>query len=372
MSFTPSITSPADPAAARKKGLTRFEASLIDDIVAFQHTAYPHRRRDWIEPRWRWMFLDSARRLGVEPMVWLYHDGTQVLAHQGGIPVRLKVDAQERLTGWFVETMALESARGRTVGPSVIMKATEELPFNLSLGQTAPMRELQYRLGWKKVADLQTAQLLLNPFIVLRQKMKWPVASLAAAIFQIRSAASRARRPSLIDFEVTEIDKFGAAHDGLWDRVQQELGCAVVRDAAYLNWKYRDQPGQDFHRLELRRNGESVAVVIMSFHEPNDIYRYRRAFLVDLVAPLDDATILDSAIELARQHAVRNSADSLICYHIHHHLNAALQRSGYIMRDPTRSLLVRTTAADDGVSASVLNAANWYVMMGDSDIDRPW
>lgn len=358
----------------RKKGLARFEPTLVDDVVFFQRTAYPHRRKDWIEPRWRWMYLDSADRLRVEPMVWLYHDGERVVAHQGGIPVRLKIDTQEITTGWFVETMALESARGRTVGPAVIMKAAEDLPFNISLGQTPAMRELQYRLGWVKVADLQTAQLLLNPSGVLRDKLKIaPAAFAAGAAFRGWSAMRRlASRASLAGFEVAEVDRFGSGHDRLWERVQRDLMCAVVRDASYLNWKYVGQPGQAFHRLELRRDGEPVAVVVLSIAEPQGEYRYRRGFLVEILAPLSDRQILQAALEAVRGHAVQHGCDAIVCHHIDKRLTTALSSAGYLRREPTRFLLVRPGSSTPDIRDRVLDGNNWFVTMGDSDIDRPW
>jgi len=368
------MTSETAPVTAtRAKGLMRYEPSLVDEIVAFQQATYPHRRTDWIEPRWRWMYLASAQRLGVEPQVWVYHDGQQVIAHQGGIPVRLKAENHLVTTGWFVETMAREPARGRTVGPAVIMKAAEDLPFNISLGQTPAMRELQYRLGWQKVADLRTAQLLIHPTAVFADKLRIPLAARAAgAALRIRSAFRHIGRNPLIGFEVVEIERFGAMHDGLWEQVARDVTCAVVRDASYLNWKYVEQPGQSFHRLELRRAGAPAAIVVLFFAEPDALYHYRRAFLVELVAPLGDEKTLRAALEAARRFATRSGADALVCHHIGHRLTIALRQSGYLMRPSTRYLLVRPGSAEASLRDAVLEEDHWFVTMGDSDIDRPW
>src|SRR2546422_180295 len=108
------------------RGLLGYEPSLEDEILEFQKVAYPARRQDWIAPRWRWMFLASAERLGVSPMVWLYRNASGIVAHQGAIPIRLKIGKAERVTGWFVETMALPSVRGKAIGPMLVKKALED------------------------------------------------------------------------------------------------------------------------------------------------------------------------------------------------------------------------------------------------------
>ncbi len=65
-------------------------------------------------------------------------------------------------TGWLVDTMVLDRIARRPSGSRLMVQAHEEQPFSLSLGQTAEMREIQLRLGWKQVAPLQIAQLVVN------------------------------------------------------------------------------------------------------------------------------------------------------------------------------------------------------------------
>ena len=56
-------------------------------------------------------------------MVWLYRAKAGIVGQQGAIAVRLKVDQEEFTTGWFVETMVLESHRGKAMGPMLVRKA---------------------------------------------------------------------------------------------------------------------------------------------------------------------------------------------------------------------------------------------------------
>jgi hypothetical protein len=357
------------------KGLIGYHLALAQEIFDFQRLAYPTRRADWIAPRWRWMFLASAERLGVPPMIWLYRNATGVVAHQGAIPVKLQVGRQEYITGWFVETMALESVRGKTIGPMLIKKALEDVPFNLSLGQTAQMRTIQLAMGWQQVAPLETYALALKPRRILAAKIRpWLLRDIAAfglAALQLSKHTVGHRRlhwrPA-----VAEIARFDSTHDALWEAVKHEYHCAVVRDASYLNWKYVEQPGQDFLRLEIRQESKVVAIAVVLVVEPGAVYPYRRGFLVDMVVPLSDREVVWAVLEAVRRVCQQRDVDLLTCYLISRQLQPTMTAFGFVPKKPSRFLLVATSGVSAEVHRAIVSPEQWFITFGDSDIDRPW
>ena len=368
------IAPAASPAVVAPEGDTRpegYSARIEPEVFEFQMRAWPARRRDWIAPRWRWMFVESARRLGIAPQVWLRRDGGSIVGHNGAIPVQVKVGDGERLSAWLVDTMVLEEYRSQAVGARLMVEAHEDLPFALSLGQTEQMRAIQLRLGWEQVAPLQTAQLLIRPERVLKGKL--PGAAAFAAGLGLRAgSAMRDVWRHRFEGDVREVSRFGAEHDALWERMAGDLTCAVRRDASYMNWKYVDQPGQDFLRLEVSNGHGLSGSVICMFREPDEAYKYRRAFIVDLVAPLSDDRAMDGLLQAAVSAASERGADALHCLHINPRLTSALRRGGFRMRQPSRFLLVRPGPIEGRDRDALLNANGWYVTQGDSDIDRPW
>jgi len=283
----------------------------------------------------------------------------------------VKVGCEVRDSGWLVDTMVLEAYRSKAVGPRIMVQAHEDLPFALSLGQTAEMREVQLRLGWRRVAPLETAQLLIRPENVLKGKLPWP-AAVAAGLGLRASSAVRDLLRERTRSEVREVSRFDERHDRLWASVSESMTCTVVRDASYLNWKYVEQPGQTFVRLEIVEAGEVKAVAVLSFVDADDVYQYRRAFLVDLVAPLGDDARLAQLLEAATTAAAERGADALVCLHIGAPLTRALRRHGFRLREPERYLLVDPGGLEPAASDTVLAADSWFVTHGDSDIDRPW
>jgi hypothetical protein len=171
---------------------------------------------------------------------------------------------------------------------------------------------------------------------------------------------------------VHEVKRFDARHDRLWSESCHDIPCAVVRDSSYLNWKYVDQPGQDFLRLELVEGDKVCGVIVLMFRPPDEVYHYYRAFLVDLVAPLSDEALMRQLVWRALHAAADRGADSLICLHTGDRMTHALRKCGFILREPGRYLLVNPGLLDEEARRIVLAAENWYVTQGDSDIDRPW
>jgi acyl carrier protein len=360
---------PPAPAARALDGMSGYRKDDDAEIFAFQQLAWPHRSSELIEPRWRWLFADSAARLGAEPQVWLYRDEGALVGHMAAIPVRLKIGGGVHDTAWLADTMVLEPYRKKAVGSRLMVQAHDDLPFALSLGQTAEMREIQYRLGWKNVAPLQTAQLVIRPENVLQGKVPKPAAVAAGWGLRAASAVRDLMRAERVP--VREIDRFCERHDALWQQMAASVGCAVVRDASYMNWKYVDQPGQEFVRLDVLDGGTLIGAAVLAFREPDQVYAYRRALLLDIVAPLTHRRALSQVLQAAARAAAARGADALWCLHTGADLSKALRHEGFVFRKPERFLLV-----DPGISGSareqVLSPDAWFLTQGDSDVDRPW
>jgi FkbH-like protein len=351
-----------------------FHAAMLD----FLRREYQLRDPAQLEARWNWAHVKSAERLSLPPAVWMATEQNSVVAHHGLIRVRLQAGSQSLPTGWFVDTMVSASHRGRSLGPQLLLRGDADQPLGLSLGQAESMREIMLQFGWHKVAWLQRVQLLLNPLNVLRGKLPFGLRHLAGGALAGLQLASRLRRqpgtwrgtgPAP---EIREVSRFGDRHDRLWQATSRQLGCVVVRDADFLNWKWVDQPGQQFTRLELLRGNECLGIAIVSVKEPNQIYAYRRAFLTDLVAPLDQPEVVQFLLDAVIRAAQHQGADSLECLHLHARLTEHLQTAGFRLRDPDRILLVHLPEnLDSSLRSRLLSADQWFLTQADSDIDRP-
>jgi acyl carrier protein len=372
-----SFEKPEAPAAPveEKRRIVDYDPDILDMVLDFYKTAWPNRRRQMIAPRFRWMFLESAKRMGAAPKMWIYRDSKAVIAFTGAIPVKVQVNGEGLITPWLVDTMVLESCRSLGLGPEIMIKANEELPFALSLGQTREMRTILDRLGWREVAPFETYIYPLRPHRMLKDKLNPLLIGPAGTGLQVRQYAKRLRIKGRIRaLEARIVDRFDERHDVLWDSLKPHYNCAVVRDASYLNWKYVDQPGQAFIRLEMFAGGEVKAVAVLMLRDPgpHSPYLYRRAFIVDLVVSPDDPRLVLGVLETIREKCVELDADSIIFELINKKIESALEEYGFIHREPGRYFWVymKDTFSEETRKA-ILSRENWLVTKGDSDIDRP-
>ncbi len=362
-------------AKEHQTGVIHFSPDLESETFEYHRKAFPGRRTDWVEPRWRWMFLESAKRLNIDPMIWLYRDSDSIVSHCGAIPVKIKIGERECSTSWFAESMTLESHRSKGVGGMILMQSKEDVPFNLSLGQEEFMRNMQIKLGWTLIGPLGVYFYPLRPQNILQGKLpKGPVSWGASAALSLTTEMKRViGRPShKWKPEICSINRFDGEHDELWKSVSKELTCTVVRDASFLNWKYVDQPGQNFKKLEIRKEGEVLALAIISIEEPSDAYPYRRAFLVDLIVKPSDSEAVWAVLDAVRAHSIHEEADAIICYLSCPALKNQLVSFGFRSREATRFLIASTEGVEESEVELLSSMDNWYLTMGDSDIDRPW
>ncbi len=364
-SLAGSFGAPTEPEA-----IVGYSPAYEREVFEFCKQAWPHRRSDWIEPRWRWMYVDSAKRLEKPPQVWLYRDQGKIVGHHGAQQVAFQIGNEVRKTAWLVETMILPSHRERGLGASLVIQSKEDMPFNLSLGQTDQMRGILERLGWKRVAPLQTYMLPLDPSQLVKGKVPAVVAPLASGWMRLRQGALQLRhgqRRNAMDFR--KVERYSLEHDRLWERVAKCYPCATVRDAGYLNWKYVEQPGQDFHRLDVLIEGKLIGSLVLAIQEPNPKYRYRRANIVEMVTSTEPSAI-ESVIEVAVRYSRQAKAAALNMHVICPPIENVLEAFGFVKRASTRFLLALLDARVN--ACLLLDPMKWLVTQGDSDIDRPW
>ncbi len=350
-----------------------YEPEMAGRIVEFAKRGWPHRSIETVAARWKWMFERSAERLEVAPQVWAYCSADRIVAHMGAIPVELQIGERKRIVPWLVDTMVLEEYRDRALGSQLMIRAKEDCPVSLSLGQTAYVRQILRRLGWRQVTPLKTFAYVINASKLAAGKVGIPGLRQGAATALLAKQLWKSKRRCRPDPHITAtpINRFSEEHDRLWDRVSEHYRCCVVRDSRFLNWKYVEQPGQEFTRIELRKGETVCGIVVVQVRPPDEVYRYSRGFVVDMVVDPTDDVAISAACRAAIASLRGRGSDIAVFYLVNRQLEQQIERFGFWEREPTRYLWILTDGMDEGNADMLSQPGNWLVTMGDSDIDRP-
>jgi NAD(P)-dependent dehydrogenase (short-subunit alcohol dehydrogenase family) len=357
----------AEPAlAAGNHEITGFAPGVDQEILRFEQQAHPDWRDDRLLPRRNWMYVEAARRLDLEPRVWLCREAGEVAGHGGAVPVKVRIGDAEQPAAWIHTTSHPGADDQEAAVAGLWQHAAAEVQFGLSVVASEATGAALQKLGWVELLRLDSAELMIHPEVVLEGKHPgtttladwgWRATTAFRTLFQHRAR-----------LDVQQVTRFGERHDWLWKRVAHNQPCGVVRDASYLNWRYIDQPAVETLRLEISDGSAVRGVVILTFREADEAHPYRSAILSDLVAPLADIELVAQLFQVAGTAAAERGADALLCEHAGQPLTRALRQNGFLMREPGRHVFVNPGQLPPELRTKVVSGKDWLLMPGDVDL----
>jgi GNAT superfamily N-acetyltransferase len=224
--------------------------------------------RDVLTPRaWDWAFREHPSGVGMHYLV--AEAGDRLVAQWAFVPTRLQHRETEilGLRGWHPATDP--EYRGQGISTALGRQVVQEYGADAALQFGFPneaSRRITCRVG---SVELRPFPLLIRPVAGLGREAarwrRWARPAGAAGEVALRAlAGARGALGGLRDTHgrtVEEFDEFGVWADRLWKGLSKGLGTCAIRDADYLNWRFRTAPFE-FRRLALvgRRGPEGFAV----------------------------------------------------------------------------------------------------------------
>jgi GNAT superfamily N-acetyltransferase len=226
--------------------------------------------------------------------------------------------------------------------------------------------------------DIGAVPLLIRPLNPERLALKTtgsPVlgktASIAKKIWRTPpSAPPQAGPPGL---EMVEVDSFDDSFAVFWDRVQHRCPVMVVRDPAYLNWRYVDVPTREYTTFAARSDGKIRGFTVLGVAP---LGRFSAGLILELLVETSaegraaGRLLLDQAYAYATEHDV----DLLAALALRHTDESRLLRSrGFwvcprFMEPRPFRLVVRCYDEEASPSRLAYDLRNWFVTMGDCDV----
>jgi hypothetical protein len=161
-----------------------------------------------------------------------------------------------------------------------------------------------------------------------------------------------------------------ASLDSLWYSCRDVLGCAGVRDAAYLKWRYDTSSTGAYRTIEVTEATvlRGIAVVRVPRVEGDPRLRgIRVATLSDLVYDPTRTRVGLALLAEAERVARSLDADVLLVSASHRAHGAVLRRRGFVRFGGNLHLLVRDAT---GALPGAATLADWWVLRGDMKADN--
>jgi hypothetical protein len=213
------------------------------------------------ETHWRWKLKQPPAPIEIEN-VWLAVDGDTPIFQYAGIPTRYRLPAGETTAMVSVDTMTAPEFQRRGL-LSVVGRVVYDtwraagVPFVIGL----PNQRWGSRsgaLGWQPLFPLQWLVRPLRPEAILARRLKRPALASLAWLGVAWNSFWILWQPRDAAFVTRSVERAGPEFDQLWQRCSADTPVSVVRDQAWVNWRYLDAPALGYHVLLAERDGQPV------------------------------------------------------------------------------------------------------------------
>ena len=169
------------------------------------------------------------------------------------------------------------------------------------------------------------------------------------------------------------VSSVGEEFEKFWNSVSKQYTCITKRDAAFLKWRYLDQPLWPYHIVKAQKQGEMKGFAVLREGTiKNGRLKGKKIGIISdiLLDPLDKksaAGLLNGIIKI-----FKNKKVLLIkCDILSKRAEKFLHRSGFIRIKSGNGFMAH--AYDTKMPEKDINLAifrkNWFITSGDSDLD---
>lgn len=353
------------------------DATLADREAALALAARAFRSSDvdpLAERRWNWLFAENPANVGMRYVV--ADAGDRLAGQYALLPVRMQHEGAPVLGLVSLHT-ATDPAFERqgvftALASALYAKTRDEAPIVYGFPNTSSAPGFFRKLGWVAV---EPYPLLLRPLAgAARAAATYdsrlaPLSPAAAVGGRLLELADRtlARAYTRGDARIVELDDFGPWVDALWQRLSPALGTAIVRDAAFLRWRFSEAPFR-YRKLAFERHGKIVGFIV------SGLVPWRTsslAYLMELMVDPEEPGAAHALVARALADAARDRAAAFYALATPRHPHwRALLASGLVRAPRALSKKHAFGVRANGpacVPNALFHVRDWYVSGADLD-----
>ncbi len=297
---------------------------------------------------WDWQYVNTPYVKRVEDTGVVITEAGSVVGFNGFMPVRLKYNGQLIEAAWSCETIISQAFRGKGYGVPLVDAVKIRFPLVLGLGISDTAAHLLKKRGYKVCLEIDSFS-YTNSIFGLKDIARLGIQYLTI----IKNITTRPSTAGLTA-KILDIAYLSPQTDLLWQTVSHGYSKSIVRDYAYLYWKYASHPFLKYHMIVIERRQAIVALAIF-LKRDDGVSR-----LVDYIGPSRDIRIKYLIIRTFQQACSRSKLAS--CISTDAEIKLALTLRGFRRQASKPRFYIYSNIESD---QKIEN--NWFVMGGDSD-----
>lgn len=282
---------------------------------------------------WRWRYAAAPAGGPLTELCW---DGDRLAGHYGACAAFLSIDGVKRRAGLSMTTMVHPDYRGMRLFETSAERLYARMEADgdsmiYGFPNTVSHRTFNTRLGWRTTCEVPT--------------LGWTAGG---------------RPAPAVPGQVTPVEQFDARFDAFWDSVKGEARIWGWRDAAWLRWRFTDNPDHAYRAAAWVEAGQVGGYVVIKDYGDDALD------IVDLVAfqrPAYEgltAWALDHAASAGRSKAA-------IWMRLNEDARHFLEGLGFKATAPVTYFGGRPFAAL-AQGPDIYDPRNWRLAMSDSDV----
>ncbi len=323
---------------------------------------------------WEWLYERNPCCSNQCPQLWLFEKDNEIVGHFGSMPVLLKAADQYYNASWSMALFSLPEFRNRGVGVMLMNEWTKSVPVSLGLGSTPDSYPLFQDEEWIRPGEgyVPTFIKILDTEFFFKKRVKNRIllklcSAAGNLILNVLNALVFKRTEPAADCRVEKIKCFDERIDAFWEKVSGKFAVLVVRNKAYLNWKFSEQPSMEYDIYQISCGAGVSGYVVLKV-----LPHKKTGWVVDFLVDPDN----ESAVDCLISHCISSftsrypQTQAVYAPFLGKRFEQRFKKYGFWKRKSPMSFFVR--ANRNGIDKDILSdAGNWFVTKGDSDQERP-
>lgn len=313
------------------------DPSELESVLRLREQVFPGLDLPRERRRWQWEFDENPCSIDAVPASWVLVQKERIVGNYGLLPCRVFIDGEpvQAFSGidFAIDPKLQGKGLGHLIAERFMDPAFCAFPFITS--PTPATCHLMQKYGGSVLVGAGEPCLWVLPLDRVRDRS--------------RPDAGADLRP---------IASFDRRHDELALRLSRLSRIQTVRDAAYLNWRYRDYPFGRPVMVEAVSGAGALHGFAVFQYDPN----LRQGYLLELFIDPREARPATALIEHAIRAAAEAGANELYTLNRVPGIQELLRAAGF-QRVDTHPLQFVCRPPGGGPAA-----ADWYLTSGDGDL----